>query len=82
MNKIRSVLARYRLLTSVLALALALGALPYTPATAGDEVAMEEEGGGEWRCEHMGCVRWVDNYCYSKRICCVDGRGGYVCYDS
>jgi hypothetical protein len=84
MNKIRSVLARYRLLTSVLALALALGALAYTPATAADDPVLVEDGGGggEWRCEHMGCVRWVDNYCYSKRICCVNGLGDYKCYDS
>ena len=76
MKKIHSVLSRYRLLTSVLALALALGALATAPAAADD---MEALG---WRCEPMGCVLWSYNVCYSERICCVNGLGGYRCYDS
>ena len=78
MKKIQSMLSRYRLLTSVLALALALGALAATPATAQDMLA---EGGG-WKCESMGCVLWSYNVCYTTRICCVNGLGGYKCYDS
>lgn|GEM_PF-6506648 len=53
MKKIQSILSRHRLLTSVLALALALGALATAPASADD---MEALGGG-WECQAMGCVR-------------------------
>ena len=80
MKKIQSMLSRYRLLTSVLALALALGALATTPATAQDPLM--EEGAGGWRCQPMGCVLWSDNVCYKYRTCCVNGQGGYKCYDS
>ena len=75
MKKIRSVLSRYRLLTSVLALALALGALAYTPATAQD---MLVDGG--WSCQFMGCINWQNNVCIAAQECCVNTDGRYYCY--
>jgi hypothetical protein len=72
MKKIRSVLSRYRLITSVLALALALGALWFTPAA----VANDEEGGGAWQCS-TGCVNWDARVgCLQYLTCCVSDRTG------
>jgi hypothetical protein len=70
--KIQSVLSRYRLLTSVLALALALGALAYSPQPA---LAAPE-------CQEMGCVEWsVQTGCTATMFCCTGfSDGGYLCW--
>ena len=72
MKTIRSLLARYRLLTSVLSLAVMLGALYSSPVAM---AAMD--------CELMGCVDWnAQTGCTVYSYCCVDfSSGSYACWN-
>ena len=67
MNKIRSTLYRFRLLTSVLALAVLLSALAVTPSRA-DTI-----------CDDI-CSGWNNVVgCTTCNHCCVYDDGHYVC---
>ncbi len=69
--KMLSFLSRYRLLANVLALALVLGALAYSPPSA-----VANPG---WTCE-TGCVNWDARFgCLESMTCCVNDQGGWFC---
>jgi len=74
MKKIQSVLSRFRLLTSILALALALTALSATPSSAQGTL-------GGYTCE-TSCVYWSQYFgCLQSLRCCVNNRtNDYFCY--
>lgn len=75
MKKIQSILSRYRLLTSVLALALVLGALAAPPVPAQDMLIVDPLLCG------AGCVNWVDGQgCLDCMHCCTLGSGDYWCW--
>jgi hypothetical protein len=62
--------SRYRLLTNILVLALALGALAASPspAYASNPVCSD------------GCVAWdAQNGCTTMMSCCVNGPDDWVC---
>jgi len=67
--KTLSVRSRHRLLlTNVLALALALGALAYAPPVLA------------WQCDG-GCVNWnAEQGCIEYQDCCVWDDGSYTCW--
>lgn len=69
--KMLSFLSRYRLLVNILTLALALGALAYSPPAA-----VADPG---WICE-TSCVNWnVYDGCVQYMTCCVNDNGGWFC---
>lgn len=71
--KILSFLSRYRLLVNVMALALALGALAYSPTPA---FANEPE-----ICD-VGCVSWDSvNGCTRAIACCVKAADDWTCVE-
>ena len=71
MKKIPSVLSRFRLLLSVLALAVALCGLYFSPVAA-SEPARECDG---------GCIGWdATNGCTVYQVCCVYDGGSYQCW--
>jgi len=74
MKKTPSVLYRFRLLFSVLALLVALTALYFSPTALADR-----PGGRE--CEG-GCIDWnARDGCTVYQVCCVDtGSDDYHCY--
>ncbi len=75
MKKMRNVLSRYRLMTSILALVLLLGALAVTPAKASVEPVMDTSCGG-------GCINWTKaDGCLECRYCCVYSDGSFSCWD-
>ena len=68
MKEIRNFLSRFRLLGSLLALAVLLGALAVTPARA------------ETICEN-GCVNWSKGLgCIECQHCCSYDNGSYDCH--
>lgn len=72
MKRIPNVLYRYRLMTSILALVLLLGALAVTPA---QQMVIE---GGE--CSN-GCINWNQwQGCVTCQRCCVYDNGSYSCW--
>jgi hypothetical protein len=74
MKKLRNVLYRYRLMTSVLALVLVLATLAVTPAQAD----LEE---GNWDICEAGCVNWnQQNGCVTCQMCCVKKSGEWACW--
>jgi hypothetical protein len=76
MKNIPSLLHRYRLMTSILALVLLLGALVVTPASADEEFVLEgvicENGCVGWN-QGSGCVR-------CQRCCANSSNGQYACW--
>jgi len=71
MNRIRSLFNRHRLMTSMLALGLLLGALAIPPAEA-DEMMIEKI------CAY-GCVGWTAELgCYNCQLCC-SSNGSFTC---
>lgn len=69
--KILGELSRYRLLVNVLALAIALAALAYSPTPV-----VADPG---WTCE-TGCINWDARYgCLQWQTCCVNDQGGWFC---
>jgi len=69
MKKIRNVLSRYRLLISMWALVIMLGALAVRPAAADIGLLCEDD-----------CWAWdVNNGCTSCNWCCTDRQGHYSC---
>ena len=73
MNTIRLMFSRYRLLGSVLALAISLGALMTAPQPVRAAIV----------CEEMGCIAWEIDWCFVTRACCVDeDSGAYACKDT
>lgn len=75
MKKIPTLLYRYRLMTSILALVLLLGALVVTPA---QEMVLE---GGAITCEN-GCIGWNQQQgCVTCQRCCVNTNNGqFACW--
>ena len=68
MKKIHRFLSRYRLITSILALAVLMGALAVTPAEADGP-----------QCE-PGCIDWIKGIgCIDCQFCCVWPDGSYSC---
>jgi len=78
MKRIRSILYRYRLVTSLLALVVLLGALAVTPAEAGDEFVLEG-----WDVCYTGCVNWNQHDgCVQCLACCSKySTGEYSCWN-
>ncbi len=73
MKKMRNLLARYRLMTSILALLLLLGALAVTPANADVEPVMDMNCSG-------GCINWNKaDGCQQCMYCCVYSDGSFWC---
>jgi hypothetical protein len=73
--KLRSIASRYRLLSSVMALALALVALAYSSPAA---FAQHKPG---MLCEE-GCVNWnAEQGCIQNMLCCSYSDGSYECWD-
>lgn len=71
--KMTSIRSHYGLLRNVLALAILLGALAISPPT-------QAQAPG-WTCEDMGCIWWTaENGCWEGIYCCVNNRGGYICF--
>lgn len=77
MKKMRNVLDRYRLMTSVLALVLLLAALVVTPAKA-DEFIPE----GGWDTCSTGCINWNEqDGCVTCQHCCTKTSGEWSCWE-
>jgi hypothetical protein len=75
MKKISKVLYRFRLMTSILALVLLLGALVVTPASADEFFVLEGES-----CEN-GCIGWnQEQGCVTCQRCCVKDSGEWRCW--
>lgn len=73
MKKIKLLLSRYRLLGSILVLAISLVALVTAPPPVRADII----------CEEMGCVNWSYDWCFETRRCCVDEDSGlYKCKDT
>ena len=71
MKKIRSLFAHHRLLTSVLALVVSLGALYFSPVVAADPGR---------QCDG-GCINWnIRDGCVVYQTCCVYDDGSYECW--
>jgi|GEM_PF-1229350 len=74
MNRIRSLLNRQRLMTSMLALGLVLGALAIPPAEA-DIGTIDDSK----TCAY-GCVGWdAGRGCYNCQFCCSWSDGSWAC---
>lgn len=73
MKKTDSVLRRFRLLFSVLALVVALTALYFSPPVSANVPSRECDG---------GCIAWdATNGCTTYQVCCVDtDTGSYQCW--
>ncbi len=72
--RVTSILSRYRLITNVLALCVALTALVYSQPHALAEPA---------QCQEMGCVEWsAENGCTATMFCCVFDDGGVMCWQN
>jgi hypothetical protein len=79
MKKMRNVLNRYRLMTSVLALVFLLGILTVSPARA-DEGFLLEEGG--WDTCSTGCINWnKQDGCVTCQHCCTKNSGEWSCWE-
>ena len=74
MHTISTLLHKFRLLTSFLALVLLLGALAVTPASTDDFIIEGET------CEN-GCIGWnQQNGCVVCQRCCVNDSGANKCW--
>lgn len=75
MNKMRTVLYRYRLMTSVLTLVLLLGVLGVTPTKAD----LIDPG---WDVCSTGCINWNSQQgCVTCQHCCAKKNGDYSCWE-
>jgi hypothetical protein len=73
MKSMRALLFRYRLLNSLLALGLLLGALAVSPAKGGDIGTI---------CS-TGCIDWTEeDGCLDCQHCCSHTNGQYECTDN
>ena len=77
MKRIRSILYRYRLMTSLMALVVLLGALSVTPAEADGPIVLEG-----WDVCYTGCIDWnQQDGCVQCQACCSKySTGEYQCW--